>query len=78
MNAANDNSKNALFVAQQYVRLYACKGEVLGLSLNELVLHKTKEQRGPGQLTLFEPEGPIIFSLRMAKRLLVNFYMSQA
>ena len=35
MNAANNNSKNALLVAQQYVRLYACKVEVLGLSLNE-------------------------------------------
>ena len=33
----NDNSKNALFVAQQYVRSYARKVEVLGLSLKEWV-----------------------------------------
>ena len=46
MNAANDNSKNALFVAQQYVRLYARKVDVLGLSLNEWVLHIQKSKGG--------------------------------
>ena len=46
MNAANDNSKNALLVAQQYVRSYACKVEVLGLSLNEWVLHNQKSKGG--------------------------------
>ena len=44
MNAANDNSKNALLVAQQYVRSYACKVEVLGLSLNKLEEAKKKKE----------------------------------
>ena len=39
----DNNPKNTLFFAQQYVCLYARKVEVLGLSLNKLEEAKKKE-----------------------------------